>query len=65
MLEIFKRLTSIAHNLQKALNSRLSSLRIRSMSATDFDSMAQHSVNEVVFVNRDGDVELWKGGTKL
>ena len=65
MLDMFKRITSIAHNLQKALNLRLSNLRIRSMSAADFDSLTQHSVNEVVFVNRDGEVELWKGGTKL
>lgn len=58
-------LNSVMHNAQRALNSRLSSLRIRSMKASEFDAMEQHSVNEVVFVNRDGEIELWKGSVQL
>ena len=65
MKELHDAITATSHNAQKAINSRLSNLRIRSMKASEFDAMEQHCVNEVVFVNRDGEIELWKGSVKL
>lgn len=65
MKELHDAITEASHNAQKAINSRLENLRFRSMKASDFDAMTQHSVNEVVFVNRDGEIELWKGSIQL
>ena len=65
MKENHDAIQALSANAQKAINSRLSNLRIRSMKASDFDAMTQHSVNEVVFVNRDGEIELWKGSVQL
>ena len=65
MEENHNAIIALRQNAQKAINSRLSNLRIRSMKASEFDIMDQHSVNEVVFVNRDGEIELWKGSVKL
>lgn len=65
MEENHNAIIALRQNAQKAINSRLSNLRIRSMKSSEFDIMEQHSVNEVVFVNRDGEIELWKGSVKL
>ena len=61
-------LSAVSAAIQKAINSRLGKLRFRCMNADDFDAEMQstgHSVQQVTFVNRDGDIELWKGDVKL
>lgn len=63
-----KALESVSAQMQKSLNSRLGKLRFRCMKAADFDAekaSTGHSVQQVTFVNRDGEIELWLGDVKL
>lgn len=63
-----KALESVSAQTQKSINSRLGKLRFRCMKATDFDAEKEstgHSVQQVTFVNRDGEIELWLGDVQL
>lgn len=61
-------IASAGAQIQKSINSRLGKLRFRCMKAADFDAEKEadgHSVQQVTFVNRDGDIELWLGDIQL
>lgn len=63
-----KAIAAAGAQMQKSINSRLGNLRFRCMKAADFDAEKEaegHSVQQVTFVNRDGEIELWLGDVKL
>ena len=63
-----KAIQSVGAQVQKSINSRLGKLRFRCMKAEDFDAeqaAGGHSVQQVTFVNRDGEIELWLGDIQL
>lgn len=63
-----KAIQSVGAQVQKSINSRLGKLRFRCMKAEDFDAEKEaegHSVQQVTFVNRDGEIELWLGDIQL
>lgn len=70
ILEQRKRIDNLQASAQKNLDSRLSGLRFRTMSGTDFDAEEAHSINQVTFVVRKDEndntvVELYKGDSKI
>lgn len=50
---------------QKNLNSRLNGCWLRFMTATEFEADEYHPPKQITIVDRNGDLELWKGDIKI
>lgn len=63
--ELEKRIDELNYISQRNINSRLCECYFRYMTAADFEAEQTHSEKQITFVQRNGNIELWKGDIRI